>query len=194
MEFLINYKDFDINRMCLYQDKNVFNFTYDNNYFFLRTCFLTISNIGKENNKIYIDVLLNDINNSQTEIFNQKILEINELIKTKTGKSIINSNNGISKLRLFLNQENNILKTKLYYEGDYLTDNFHHKLKEGNRISSILFMDNVNYIPYIEIIEAYIKPKHIPSEQITLQRLTSSKIKYYQIDEELNELKNLLNQ
>jgi hypothetical protein len=194
MDFLINYKDFNINQMCLYQDRNVFNFTYNDNYFFLRTCFLTISKVGKENNKYYVDVLLNDINNSQTEVFNQKILEIDNLIKNKTGKSILYSKNNINKIRLYLNQEHNIIKTKVYYNGEYITNDILSELKEGNRISSVIFMDNINYIPYIEIIEAYIKPMHIPSEKIILQKLTSSNIQYYQIDEELRELNNLLNQ
>ena len=35
-------------------------------------------------------------------------------------------------------------------------------LKKGDRISSIIFMDNINYKPYLEIIETYIKPKYIP--------------------------------
>lgn len=194
MEFLVNYKDFDINQMCLYQDNNIFNFTYNDNYFFLRTCFLTISNVGKTNNKYYIDVLLNDINNKQIEIFNDKILLIDKLINDKTGKSIIIKEKNVNKLRFYLNQENKLIKTKVYYNNEYIDTNIIDKLNKGDRISSIIFMDNINYTPYLEIIETYIKPKHIPNEEIVIKRLTDSKIKYYEIDEELSEIKNLLNQ
>jgi hypothetical protein len=188
MDYIINYKDFDVDKLTI--NKNTI--LYNNDPFLLRTCYLTInSKLINVDNKFYIEFLTNDIINSQTNIFLDKMNQINDKIKEITGNTLLEIND--NKIIFELNQHNLAIKTKFYVDGEYV-DDFKNFLKYPNRASFIVLFDNINNTNTLEILEINIKVIEIPKQKMLMDESNDYQMshRYDIVDKELDEIINIL--